>query len=77
MITSFIMRDIYGREGVMFDQTNLPAKLEPGALMPASPAELVPALIADAGEAATWRYIDFFTANIRNPTRGPPTLHPS
>ena len=51
----------------MTDETNLPAKLEPGALMPASPAELVPALIADAGENATWRYIDFFTANIRNP----------
>lgn len=27
----------------------------------------VPALIADAGEQAAWRYIDFFTANIRNP----------
>ena len=50
----------------MADETNLPAKLEPGALMPASP-DLVPALIADAGENATWRYIDFFTANIRNP----------
>ena len=28
---------------------------------------LVPALIADAGDNAAWRYIDFFTANIRNP----------
>jgi hypothetical protein len=28
---------------------------------------LVPALIADAGEKAVWRYIEFFTANIRNP----------
>ena len=26
-----------------------------------------PALIADAGEPAAWRYIEFFTANIRNP----------
>ena len=51
----------------MADETNLPAKLEPGALVPASPAELVPALIADAGDHAAWRYIDFFTANIRNP----------
>jgi site-specific recombinase XerD len=27
----------------------------------------VPALIADAGDPAAWRYIEFFTANIRNP----------
>jgi hypothetical protein len=27
----------------------------------------VPALIADADEPAAWRYIEFFTANIRNP----------
>jgi hypothetical protein len=25
------------------------------------------ALIADAGDAAGWRYVEFFTANIRNP----------
>ena len=29
--------------------------------------QLVPALIADEGEQAAWRYIEFFTANIRNP----------
>src|SRR5277367_1607709 len=28
---------------------------------------LVPKLIADAGESAALRYLDFFTANIRNP----------
>jgi hypothetical protein len=27
----------------------------------------VPALIANAGNAAGWRYVEFFTANIRNP----------
>jgi hypothetical protein len=27
---------------------------------------LVPALIAAAGDAAGWRYVEFFTANIRN-----------
>ena len=27
----------------------------------------MPALIADAGDAAGWRYVEFFTANIRNP----------
>jgi hypothetical protein len=28
---------------------------------------LVPALIAAVGDAAGWRYVEFFTANIRNP----------
>jgi site-specific recombinase XerD len=28
---------------------------------------VVPALIADLGDAAGWRYVEFFTANIRNP----------
>jgi hypothetical protein len=28
---------------------------------------IVPALIAGAGDAAGWRYVEFFTANIRNP----------
>ena len=27
----------------------------------------MPALIADLGDAAAWRYVEFFTANIRNP----------
>ena len=48
----------------------LPAIIRPAAV--ASPidayaATLVPALIADAGDAAGWRYVEFFTANIRNP----------
>jgi Phage integrase, N-terminal SAM-like domain len=30
-------------------------------------SHMVPALIADAGEPAAWRYIEFFTANIHNP----------
>ena len=34
---------------------------EPGPSLP------VPALIADAGENASLRFLDFFTANIRNP----------
>jgi Phage integrase, N-terminal SAM-like domain len=46
----------------------LPATLKPGTLTIAAAAtRLVPALIADAGEPAAWRYIEFFTANIRNP----------
>jgi hypothetical protein len=28
---------------------------------------VVPALIADLGEPTAWRYVEFFTANIRNP----------
>src|SRR3954465_3011242 len=27
---------------------------------------VVPALIANLGDAAAWRYVEFFTANIRN-----------
>ena len=48
----------------------LPAVLEPaecGALIPLPDGQLIPVLIAAAGDQATWRYIDFFTANIRNP----------
>jgi Phage integrase, N-terminal SAM-like domain len=35
---------------------------------PAAAADtyIVPSLIADAGDPAAWRYVEFFTANIRN-----------
>src|ERR1700693_3197942 len=48
----------------------LPAISRPSALtspIDAYAATLVPALIAGAGDAAGWRYVEFFTANIRNP----------
>jgi len=45
----------------------LPAIIQPGALTPLPDTHLVPALITDTGDLATWRYIDFFTSNIRNP----------
>lgn len=45
----------------------LPMTLKPGALTTLPDTRLVPALIADAGDPAAWRYIEFFTANIRNP----------
>jgi hypothetical protein len=53
--------------------TKLPS-VRPSA--PTSPvdyyaATLVPALIADAGDAAGWRYVEFFTANIRKPEHAP------
>ena len=41
------MRDICGRTGCMADETNLPAKLEPGDLVPASPGRARPG--ADRG----------------------------
>ncbi len=49
----------------MTDQ--LPSIVRRGALAPPTDGHLVPALIADAGEQAGWRYVEFFTANIRNP----------
>jgi len=30
-------------------------------------ANVVPAIIADLGDQAAWRYVEFFSANIRNP----------
>src|SRR5881398_3507760 len=46
----------------------LPAIIEPAALPTPAPADtyIVPALIADLGEAAGWRFVEFFTANINN-----------
>jgi site-specific recombinase XerD len=49
----------------MSDQ--LPAVVSPSNVDVSSDLCLVPALIADAGEAASWRYVEFFTVNIRNP----------
>jgi hypothetical protein len=50
----------------------LPAIVQPTALatvLTTAPTgtHLVPALVADLGEQASWRYVEFFTANIRNP----------
>ena len=42
-------------------------KTELVVLEPAAGAMLVPAMVAAAGERAALRFIDFFTANIRNP----------
>ena len=46
------------------------------ALIPLGRGHLVPALIAQEGERAGWRYVEFFTANI--PEHAPglcPRLH--
>ena len=45
----------------------LPITVPLGGLTATIDTHLVPALIADAGEPVAWRYIEFFTANIRNP----------
>ncbi len=48
----------------------LPTMIEtgqPSGLDTLPDGDLISALIADCGEQAVWRYIDFFTANIRNP----------
>jgi hypothetical protein len=36
-------------------------------IAPATATMVVPAMVADLGDAAALRFIDFFTANIRNP----------
>src|ERR1700749_1094702 len=46
---------------------NLPAVTVAGALTSRTDTYIVPALIADLGDPAAWRYVEFFTANIRNP----------
>ncbi len=48
----------------MTDQ--LPAVIESHAFAISADTHLVPATIADVGEAANWRYVEFFTANISN-----------
>src|SRR5258705_587185 len=46
---------------------HLPAIIERAALPTPAPAtQIVPALIAALGDAANWRYSEFFTANINN-----------
>ena len=67
--------------------THLPATIQQAEVTVDQRAvHVVPALIADLGDEAAWRYVEFFTANIRNPntrraylpdrveTRYPPAL---
>src|ERR1700741_1509413 len=49
-------------------EPTLPATIEPAELISDQRApNVVPALVANLGEQAAWRYVEFFTANIRNP----------
>ena len=45
----------------------LPAIIEPTTVANPTVTYIVPALIADLSDQAGWRYVEFFTANIRNP----------
>ena len=45
----------------------LPAIIPLGVLVGPIDGPAVPALIVGAGDAAGWRYVEFFAANIRNP----------
>ena len=49
----------------------LPAVLPSGAVAPAVSDDtlykVVPAIVATLGDQASWRYVEFFAANIRNP----------
>jgi site-specific recombinase XerD len=48
--------------------TQLPATIPPAAVTADQrTANVVPAIIANLGDQAAWRYVEFFTANIRNP----------
>ena len=44
-----------------------PTRLPRAKMIGAPAVHLVPALIAAVGETAGWHYVEFFTANIRNP----------
>jgi site-specific recombinase XerD len=48
--------------------TQLPATIQQAEVTADQRApNVVPAMIADLGDQAAWRYVEFFTANIRNP----------
>jgi site-specific recombinase XerD len=48
------------------DSAILPVPISKPGLVDAGIVPVMPSLIAAAGDQASWRYIDFFTANIRN-----------
>ena len=52
----------------MTDQLPVPISRKRAIVKKRTPPQIVvPMLIADAGEQASWRYVEFFTANTRNP----------
>jgi hypothetical protein len=57
----------------------LPAVLPSGAIAPAASADtyIVPAIVAALGDQASWRYVEFVAANIRNLVRAAPMCGPA
>jgi site-specific recombinase XerD len=59
--------------GPILDDPEEPKNQLPATIMSAAVTadqrapNVVPTLIADLGDEAAWRYVEFFTANIRNP----------
>ena len=51
----------------MSPSDQFPVLIPPGALITPADAAVVPALIANCGDQASWRYVEFFAAHIRNP----------
>jgi site-specific recombinase XerD len=47
--------------------TGLPSIRESANVPTTASAFVVPIIVAELGEAAAWRYAEFFTANVRNP----------
>jgi len=48
--------------------THLPATIQQAEVAAdLRTSNVVPAIIADLGDQAGWRYVEFFTATIRNP----------
>jgi site-specific recombinase XerD len=43
-----------------------PAIVQPGALTAPTYTDIVPAMVAALGDQASWRYVEFFTANVHN-----------
>src|SRR5580692_10533521 len=60
----------------MSDQTRQLAVITPGRTVAAAPAGIVvPAIVADAGEHAARRFLEFFAATIRNKNTRTAYLH--
>jgi site-specific recombinase XerD len=61
------MTDLKDDPGASPDTGTSLTIIQPTALATANDTYLVPVLIAELGDQAGWRYVEFFTANIRNP----------
>ena len=63
-------RRVHFGGGIRRKKSQLPATIQQAEVTAAPRAlNVVPTLIADLGEEAAWRHVEFFTANIRNPTK--------